>query len=55
MQEFDGKIYWQKVKQRKHMLTIRENGEKHFLIKSTCSYRAFLIKMKKVNKNVVKI
>jgi hypothetical protein len=32
-----------KKKHRKPIFPIRENGEKHFLIKSKCSYTAFLI------------
>ena len=48
MEEFDGKTFSQKGKQRKHIFPNRENGEKHFLIKFEMFLNSIWIKSKKL-------
>ena len=47
MEEFDGKTFSQKGKQRKHIFPNRENGENHFLIKFEMFLNSIWIKRKK--------
>ena len=48
MEEFDGKTFSQKGKQRKHIFPNRENGENHFLIKFEMFLNSIWIKRKKL-------
>lgn len=51
MEEFDGKTFSQKGKQRKHIFPNRENGENHFLIKFEMFLNSIWIKRKKITIN----
>ena len=50
MEEFDGKTFSQKGKQRKHIFPNRENGENHFLINFVMFLNSIYIKRKELAK-----